>query len=210
MLHTSISPEKIKKVETFSNAINIKFQEIIISGKDLEGYNCIRDLSLEGVPYPAEAYFDLCPHLPSYVDRAIYFDAGDVIVSGDISVFYFADFKGNVLLPNKGWGNKYKHIAQDLFEKFDYVDLTIDYLNSGSGVYNLDLMRQLKIDFNDYISINDDVKISNGAIIKSNSNVTENVPPFAVVLETARYSCLADKYNVKIISGSSLPYIFYD
>lgn len=111
----------------------------------------------------AEAYFPLLCHqyLPKNVDRILYLDSGDVILTGDISEYYFADFEGkSIIATSANWisdggvyvpaeSRKYlnnldsiKHIANGSF-------------NSGSYVINVEKLRRLDYTKDNFMQIAD-------------------------------------------------------
>jgi lipopolysaccharide biosynthesis glycosyltransferase len=77
----------------------IDFQEIV-----MEDTAPFVELAALGGGWAYEAYFSLCCHeyLPADVDRILYIDAGDVIIDGDISDYYFGDFEGKSLIATIG------------------------------------------------------------------------------------------------------------
>ena len=155
LLHTSDKPEKVRKLQRFSNKLGIRFQGVQIKGKDLEQFNIIRRLSSVDLHWPAETYFPLLPnlYLPPHVDRALKLETGDMILSGDISEFYFSDFKGNILTVSKGFAERWDYTAEDLYDRSKYLQLALEYFNSGSILFDVALMRRLNINFEYYIDV---------------------------------------------------------
>lgn len=107
-----------------------------------------------------EAYYSLnaYQYLPPEIDRLLYLDAGDVLVTGDIRQYYFGDFEGKSLLVT---GTKYKVSNNDrvLLDSDDLTnpemisEIVQGLFNSGSYVMNLARMRNDACRIEDYISM---------------------------------------------------------
>lgn len=154
-LHISVKPAQIKKLRKFCNKIGISFQAIQIDGETLAQYRILKRLTSAESTYPVEGFFDILPnlHLPPHVGRALYLDAGDTILSGDISRFYFSDFNGNILTVAKGFAESWDYTAEDLYERQKYLQMAAEYFNAGVVLFNVALMRRLNINFDYYMSI---------------------------------------------------------
>lgn len=146
--------EKFKMLsELCSKLGNIAFHYIIIENPEL--YD---ELGKNGGGWCGEAYFSFCAHNADELkdtDRVLYLDAGDVIVTGDISDFYNCDFQGKSLIVH---GIRYKEVDNKLVY-FDRDDMQGKYFpsvargifNSGSYVMNLKKMREDGLSINDYL-----------------------------------------------------------
>ena len=154
-LHTGIKEEEIAKVCALCDKLNISFEAILIEGETLEKYRILKKLSSTESTFPAEGYLVCLPnlHLPEDVDRALYLDAGDVILAGDIADFYYSDFKGNMLTVSKGFASSWAYTSEDLYDRSKYLEIAAEYFNSGSVLFNVALMRRMNINFDYYISI---------------------------------------------------------
>lgn len=154
-LHVSIGAEQIEKLRRFCNKIGIRFQSIQINGETLAQYRTLKRLTSVESTYPVEGFFDILPnlHLPPHVGRALYLDAGDTILSGDISRFYFSDFNGNVQTVAKGFADRWDYAAEDLYDRQKYIQIVWEYFNAGVVLFNVALMRRLNINFDYYMSI---------------------------------------------------------
>ncbi len=63
--------------------------------------------------WPKEMFYWICAHryLPEDVERLLCVDAGDVMIDGDISPFYFDDFEENALIATMEGVNAYQEIT---------------------------------------------------------------------------------------------------
>lgn len=164
LLYASGEPDKIRKLQQFSSKIEISFQAVQVDCNDLEQYNIIKRLTSVDLHWPVETYFVTLPnlYLPFHVDRALKLETGDMILSGDISEFYFSDFQGNALTVSKGFAERWDYTAEDLYDRPKYIQLSQEYFNSGSILFNVALMRKLKIDFGYYESLLAQIKRIHG------------------------------------------------
>jgi len=143
LVHSIISSEYIDSLKDFAkNQTSINFHEIKVS-KSLYLYE---KLSLNGGrQWPQEAYYTLRvqDYLPDDVDRILYIDAGDVIIDGDISPYYFDAFEGNDIIAtplsfktNPITKESELHTAEDLLKVSGGT-----LFNSGSYVIDVDKFR---------------------------------------------------------------------
>ncbi len=155
-LHTDCVPsDMIQNLHRFGDSIRLHFEDITVAKELAEKYGIIRRKLQMKSFYPIEGFFDMLPnlHLPPDTERALYVNAGDVIFSGDISEFYFSDFKGNAVTVSKGFASGWAYTADDLYDKGIYPQLAAEYFNAGVILFNVALMRKLDINFDYYISI---------------------------------------------------------
>ena len=157
LLHISIDEDSLRQVKSFCANIDIDFFDIRISAEKVEKYiELKRKTEAVGVsPYATEGMFMCLPNcdLPADVDRALYLDAGDVIVSGDFSNFYFSDFKGNIITASKGFASDWSYSPEDLYDRQKYLQMAQEYFNAGSVLFNVELMRQYDISFEYYYDL---------------------------------------------------------
>ena len=155
-LHTNIDKEELNPIYKFCQTIGIDFSDIRMSSEKIEKYRKLRELTVftSDRPFSLEGMFICLPNidLPSDVDRALYLDAGDIILSGDISEFYFSDFNGNLINASKGFGDNWQYTAENLYDVKSFSEISSEYFNSGSVLFNVNLMRSLNIDFDYYYS----------------------------------------------------------
>lgn len=115
------------------------------------------ELARHGGSWSSAAYYPLIAHqlLPKDVDRALYFDAADTLVIGDISPYYDADFQGKSLIV---MANSYK-IQENQLTAYSLADLSNPkhraailrgMFNSGNYVMNLAKMRHDQLTIHDY------------------------------------------------------------
>lgn len=96
LFHSRIEKEKIALLEKFCLSSKvIQFHEIVVPYAD-----AYVQLAKRGGGWCGEAYYSFCAHelLPEDVDRIMYLDAGDVIISGDITEYYETEFEGRSLI----------------------------------------------------------------------------------------------------------------
>lgn len=115
----------------------------------MENLNDFEKMAKHGGRFPPEAYSYLyCHHqFPADVDRVLYIDAGDVIIHGDISEYYFANFedKSFIVTPDSFAVKEADGLIRPL-NKSDLNNRHIDiirqsYVNSGCIVLNLNKLR---------------------------------------------------------------------
>ena len=102
LLHSQITPGNLQLLSTLCNGFgNIAFHEIRIDNPE------IFDPLVQAGNWVRETYFPLCAHqlLPDTIERALYLDAGDTLVLGDIAPYYTCDFEDCFLIVT---GQKYK------------------------------------------------------------------------------------------------------
>lgn len=95
LLHSRIGETNIRMLKALCKEYrNIMFHEVIVPNH--EEYVKLSG----GGGWSEEAYYPLCTHefLPDSVDRALYLDAGDTLVVGDIEPYYACDFHGKSLV----------------------------------------------------------------------------------------------------------------
>ncbi len=146
LLYSRINVQNLEMLKAVADTFdNIVLHEVYVS--DSEKYN---QLAQYGGGWAGEAYYALNAHLllPETIERAMYIDAGDVLIVGDIAPYYFADFQDNSLIVTPG---RYKQRGDDVvcFEADDLGDwknelpkILRGIFNSGSYVMNLDKMRK--------------------------------------------------------------------
>lgn len=154
-LYHNIDRQLIEKVQKLSESIHIKFEAIQIDDASMEKYRELKQLASIESTFPVEGYYIALPniHLPLYVKRALYLDAGDVILSGDICDYYFSNFEGNILTVSKGFSNDWSYSAEEIYDRSSYLQMGSEYFNSGSVLFNVELMRRLNINFDYYASM---------------------------------------------------------
>ena len=152
LFHYRIPPNIIERIKTYADELKcITFNEIVI--EDVEPYI---ELTKYGGPWPPEAYFSLCCHeyLSEDIDRVMYIDAGDIIINGDISEYYFDDFEGKSIIATlqnkKSDGSVY---TKDDFGNPEYLRIITELgiINSGSYIINLNQLRADGISMADYL-----------------------------------------------------------
>ena len=90
--------------------------------------------------YPALLYCKLIPHLilPENIDRAMFFDV-DMICDGSLEELYNTDIGDKYLAACYGYfAFKFNFIEEDSSK---YSEIDKSYVNSGTMLYNLELMR---------------------------------------------------------------------
>ena len=149
LLHSQVSEENIRMLTALCGGFgNISFHEIRVP--DPERY----DTFVQAGRWYRETYYPLCVHqlLPDSIDRALYLDAGDTLVVGDIAPYYTCDFEDCFLIVT---GQKYKmengmpelFSKDDLTDRDDYLNGILEgLLNSGSYMINLQKMREERVD----------------------------------------------------------------
>jgi lipopolysaccharide biosynthesis glycosyltransferase len=154
LFHYRIEKSDIKALEKYSTYLGIKFHEIFVSDyKDYEYLTKGAD-----VRFPIETYLYFCAHkyLPRNIDRVLYIDAGDIIIDGDIEEFYFAPFEGNFVIATIAFSSqKELYSFDDIDVTKKAVNIVTEYVNSGSLMLNLSLMRIWNIDLAFYRNIVD-------------------------------------------------------
>lgn len=157
-LHSQVTPDNINLLATLCKGYgNILFHEIKIP--DPEAY----DFFVQAGRWYRETYYSLCAHLllPDTVDRALYLDAGDTLVVGDIGPYYTDDFEDNFLIVT---GHKYKmeNGVPELFSSEDFTDrnnyfsgILEGVFNSGSYMMNLKKMREDDLTLSDFHAFTD-------------------------------------------------------
>lgn len=150
LFHSRISEKSLEFLESISRFYqNIVFHVVRIP--DPEQYNELAKYSRSSQigGWGGEAYYSFCAwqFLPETLDRILYIDAGDVLITDDISPYYFGDFDNKSLLVT---GTVYK-IQDGLPALLDSDDLLTPPLfkavcrglfNSGSYMLNLEKMRR--------------------------------------------------------------------
>lgn len=153
LFHTRVSQKNIEMLQALSEEFeNLDFREIRVP--EPERYDA---LARYGGGWHGEAYYALCAHqlLPETVHRAMYLDAGDTLVVGDIRPYYNYNFQDKALVVT---GVKYKDVngslelytRDDLGNRDELPGILWGLFNSGSYVINLDRMRQDGFTMNDY------------------------------------------------------------
>lgn len=136
---------------------NVSFHDIVIEEPEKYDY-----IGRYGGSWAGEAYFPLCvyQYLPESVDRIMYLDAGDIIVTDDVGPFYNTDFDDNVIIASN------IRIYDDgepvvFFNESDLADgnkmlIILDStFNSGSYMMNIAKMRQSGLVIDDFVAFTD-------------------------------------------------------
>lgn len=160
LLHSQISTQNLHMLSTLCAGYgNITFHEIRINNPE------IFDPLAQAGGWLRETYFPLCAHqlLPDTVERALYLDAGDTLVVGDIAPYYTCDFEDNFLIVT---GDKHK-LENGLFVPFTSDDIAnpkflpeilSGLFNSGSYVLNLKKMREAGLDISYYYLLTEQLR----------------------------------------------------
>ena len=146
LFHYRITAENISAINDYCNTFeNITFHEIIIQNLPL-----LEKLAEHGGNFPPEAYAWLHCHeqFPTTEERVIYIDAGDIIIHGDISEYYFADFEGKsfVATPINGTFSEpngtVRLLGKDDLSNRNHAKVFRDkHISSGTVVINLEKFR---------------------------------------------------------------------
>ena len=149
LMHSRISDENIKLIRGYASTLeNIKFNEVFVT--DNSFYEMLAEY---GDGWPCEAYYWIAAHLhlPENVNRILYIDAGDVLIDGDISDFYFTDFENNLIVATahitktNEAGNSV--IVPDDLDNNHLLDAsrTVGIFCSGSILLNIEKMHETDI-----------------------------------------------------------------
>lgn len=154
-LHSKVSKQNIEMLKALCAELEngkINFHEILVP--DAELYS---ELAEYGTGWSGEAYYSLCAHLllPADVDKALYVDAGDILIIGDIEPYYECDFQEKSLVATaskyKLYGGSWElYSAEDLGDWRALPAILRGIFNSGSYMMNLDKMRKDKRTLADY------------------------------------------------------------
>lgn len=177
LFHYRISEKNVNDIKKYIKKFtNITFHEVIMENLDV-----FESLASNGGRFPAEAYVYLyChPQLPTEIDRIMYIDAGDVIIHGDISEYYFSDFENNAFIvsleifASVGEDNKPRLLNKaDLNDPGQVNMIRQNYVNSGCIVINLEKLRENKMNFNEtYLKWAEKLKNMNLPLIQDDPNV---------------------------------------
>ena len=106
LMHSKVSSENLQLIDDFSKTQdNITFYELRVKNnkqfKNIDKYGDGRGIK-GGRLWPVEAYYWYYAHLylPQDMERIIYIDAGDIIITGDIGDYYFKDFNDKFFTAN--------------------------------------------------------------------------------------------------------------
>ena len=169
LLHRGIDSSRLGKIDALCRKLdNVIFHSIVVP--DVQNYDF---LASYGGSWAGEAYFSLCAHtvLPESIDRILYVDAGDVMVTGDIADFYHYDFGGRTLIVHPA---RWK-IQNDALVEFEPSDLkktdgedsvwgiVRGLFNSGSYMMNIKKMREDGLSMEFYFDVVDRLKKICGA-----------------------------------------------
>lgn len=156
--HRGLNQDKLDGLRTIEDKLeNLTLIDIVVD--DVESYDYIAKY---GGGWAGEAYYSLCVHkyLPESVDRILYLDAGDVIVTDDISPFYDTDFEDNIILAsNIRIYSEGKPVV--FFDEADIKDenkilrILDSTFNSGSYMINVDKLRKSGLTIDDYVAFTD-------------------------------------------------------
>jgi len=158
LVHCRINPDNVRTLETFiKEKTNITFHEIRVLETSL-----YEALAVNGGPWPCEAYFTLRvqDYMPDDVDRVWYIDAGDVIICGDASPYYFSDFEGNSMIVTPGiYKTNPVSGMQEIYTRDDILEISDGKLfNSGSYVLDVEKFRREGYGSDDYLYLADLLK----------------------------------------------------
>jgi lipopolysaccharide biosynthesis glycosyltransferase len=154
LFHYRIEKADIAALKTYGAHLGIVFHEIYVS--DYKDYEYLAKGGNK--KFPVEGYFYFCAHkyLPENIERALYIDAGDIIFDGDIKEYYFAPFEGNFIITTLAFmSQKELYTLDDINIPQKAADITGEYINSGSIMLNLSLMRIWNIDLSFYRNVVD-------------------------------------------------------
>lgn len=160
LLHSRIEPKSVELLSALCSGYgNIELCEIQV--EDPERFEPL----VQAGNWLRETYFPLCTHelLPDTVDRALYLDAGDTLVLGDIASYYNCDFEDNFLLVT---GEKFKEDQGQLFIFFsDDIHVPLfrsricaGVFNSGSYMINLKRMREEGVELSYYYAFTEKLR----------------------------------------------------
>lgn len=160
LLHSRVSPENIQMLSVLCKGYgNIAFHEIRVGNP--EGY----DPLVQAGGWQRETYYPLCAHqlLPDTMERAMYLDAGDTLVVGDIAPYYTCDFEDNFLIVTV---QRYKDenglaaplSAEDIANPAFLPGILKGLFNSGSYILNLEKMRRAELDLSWYCSFTENLR----------------------------------------------------
>ena len=158
LFHSRIEKQTITLLEKFCQYMQkIQFHEIVVP--NAEAYV---QLAKRGGGWCGEAYYSFCAHelLPEDVDRIMYLDAGDVILSGDITEYYDTDFEDRSLIATAICYKQYPD-HNEAFEAEDMSDPDVlkwilrGIFNSGSYVMNLKKLRTDGYALGDYLFLSE-------------------------------------------------------
>jgi len=106
LMHSKISDEHIRLISEFSTSLdNITFHEIHLEDnrlfENIAKYGDARSKK-GGKLWPHETYYWYYAHyyLPDDMERIMYIDAGDVIITGDIGEYYYKDFNNKMFVAS--------------------------------------------------------------------------------------------------------------
>jgi lipopolysaccharide biosynthesis glycosyltransferase len=158
LFHSRVSPANIELLDTFCKNLGdgnqITFHEVKVPNPEI--YD---ELASYGNELCGEAYYHLSAHLllPESIDRVLYLDAADTIITGDISPYYSYGFNGKSLIVtgstyhDNGKGGLSPFNESDLSDHENGLPIILRGLfNSGSVVFNLDKMRKDERSIADY------------------------------------------------------------
>ena len=162
LFHHRISMSNINMIKNYADSLkNITFHEIKVN--DIESYKII---AKNGGKWPEEAYFSLCcqNYLPD-IDRILYIDAGDIIINGDISPFYFDDFEDkSLIVTGVNFKNSPDGLSMSVFTSDDMnTPKFMRYITEGwafsAGCYviNLEKMRANNLGMDYFINISNEL-----------------------------------------------------
>jgi lipopolysaccharide biosynthesis glycosyltransferase len=158
LFHSRVSPDNIEMLDNFCKNLGdgkqVTFHEIKVPNPEI-----FDELATYGGGWGGEAYYHLSAHLllPESVDRILYLDAADTLITGDISPYYNYGFNDKSLIVT---GARYLDLGNGKIRTYNENDLS-DHenglpailrglFNSGSVVFNLDKMRQDERTLADY------------------------------------------------------------
>jgi lipopolysaccharide biosynthesis glycosyltransferase len=154
LFHYRIEKQDIAALAAYSEHLGIVFHEIFVD--DYNEYEILRKGADEQFPLECYFYFLAHKYLPEDIERALYIDAGDIIFDGDISEFYFATFEGNFVIASMAFSSSKKlYNFDDLYDTNSKIAIVSEYVNAGSLMLNLKLMRIYDIRMQFYCNVID-------------------------------------------------------
>ena len=106
LMHSQISDEHIRLISDFSMSLdNVTFHEIRLEDNrlfdNIAKYGDARSKK-GGKLWPHETYYWYYAHyyLPDDMERIMYIDAGDVVITGDIGEYYYGDFNNKMFIAS--------------------------------------------------------------------------------------------------------------